>query len=111
MTTNGVIARVRLCPKSGHSELKIQCPLCAKGESRRNQISGIDSSARREGCRRLLPALSPHQRHEAVARREIGEALVEIGSSFTSATISGLAQLKGYIEGASAESFENSSGE
>jgi hypothetical protein len=36
---------------------------------------------------------------------------VEIGSSYTSATISRLARRKGYIEGASAESFENSSGE
>jgi hypothetical protein len=33
---------------------------------------------RREGCCRLLPALSPHQRHGAVARREAGEALVQI---------------------------------
>jgi hypothetical protein len=47
----------------------------------------------------------------AVARREAGEALVEIGPSDTSATISRLARRKGYIEGASAESFENSSGE
>ena len=46
-----------------------------------------------------------------VARREAGEALVEIGPSYTSATISRLARRKGYIEGASAESFENSSGE
>jgi hypothetical protein len=41
--------------------------------------------------------LSPHQRHEAVARREAGEALVKIGPSFTSATISRLARRKGYI--------------
>jgi hypothetical protein len=46
-----------------------------------------------------------------VARREAGEASVEIGPSYTSATISRLARRKGYIEGASAESFENSSGE
>jgi hypothetical protein len=59
----------------------------------------------------VLPALSPHQRHEAVARREAGEALVEIGPSYTLATISRPARRKSYIEGASVESFENSSGE
>jgi len=47
----------------------------------------------------------------SLARREASEALVEIGPSYTSATISRLARRKGYIEGASAESFKNSSGE
>jgi hypothetical protein len=32
----------------------------------------------------LLPALSPHQRYETVARREAGEASVDIGPSYTS---------------------------
>jgi IS30 family transposase len=57
--------------------------------------------------------LTLHQRREAIARREAGEALVEIGRSYnvSHSTISRLARHKGYIEGASAASFENSSGE
>jgi DNA invertase Pin-like site-specific DNA recombinase len=57
--------------------------------------------------------LTLHQRREAIARRKAGEALVEIGRSYnvSHSTISRLARCKGYIEGASAASFENSSGE
>jgi IS30 family transposase len=57
--------------------------------------------------------LTLHQRREAIARREAGEALVEISRSYnvSHSTISRLARRKGYIEGASAASFENSSGE
>jgi hypothetical protein len=48
-----------------------------------------------------------------IAHREAGEALVEIGRSYnvSHSTISRLARRKVYIEGASAASFENSSGE
>ncbi|MFZ2082789.1 MAG: hypothetical protein WAV38_40270, partial [Xanthobacteraceae bacterium] len=45
-------ADVRFTPKSGHCLVQLGCPLCARSGSRRNQISGIDSSARREGCHR-----------------------------------------------------------
>jgi hypothetical protein len=38
---------VRYSPESRPRETLWACPLCAKSGSRRNQISGIDSSARR----------------------------------------------------------------
>ena len=57
--------------------------------------------------------LTPHQRREAIALREAGEALIGFAGSYnlSHSTISRLARCNGYIDGASAASLENSSGE
>jgi hypothetical protein len=40
---------VRSSPETGHKSAPVASPLWARSRSRRNQINGIDSSARRQG--------------------------------------------------------------
>jgi DNA invertase Pin-like site-specific DNA recombinase len=104
--TTSAHGRLMLTVLGGFAEFERHLILARTSEGRqRAQASGV-----RFG-RKLK--LTLHQRREAIARREAGEALVEIGRSYnvSHSTISRLARHKGYIEGASAASFENSSGE
>jgi DNA invertase Pin-like site-specific DNA recombinase len=104
--TTSAHGRLMLTVLGGLAEFERHLILARTSEGRqRAQASGV-----RFG-RKLK--LTLHQRREAIARREAGEALVEIGRSYnvSHSTISRLARCKGYIEGASAASFENSSGE
>jgi DNA invertase Pin-like site-specific DNA recombinase len=104
--TTSAHGRLMLTVLGGFAEFERHLILARTSEGRqRAQASGV-----RFG-RKLK--LTLHQRREAIARREAGEALVEIGRSYNvcHSTISRLARCKGYIEGASAASFENSSGE
>jgi DNA invertase Pin-like site-specific DNA recombinase len=97
--------RLMLTVLGGLAEFERHLILARTSEGRRRaQASGV-----RFG-RKLK--LTPHQRREAIARREAGEALVEIARSYnvSHSTISRLARCNGYIEGASAASLENSSG-
>jgi DNA invertase Pin-like site-specific DNA recombinase len=104
--TNSAHGRLMLTVLGGLAEFERHLILARTSEGRQR--------AQQRGVRfgRKLK-LTLHQRREAIARREAGEALVEICRSYnvSHSTISRLARHKGYIEGASAASFENSSGE